>query len=123
MLLCISSLIFLRSQTLGISVFLENVYYTDASSKVIKEVNKYTGGRTVDVNKKQMAKPPVGVKVVHALNQPLEDSNSAFTGFNRTLTLHLYLFLQIIIMVARHCLLIYFPIFFKKVVTLRVETA
>ncbi|XP_023253754.1 pro-epidermal growth factor [Seriola lalandi dorsalis] len=68
----------LRSQSLGISVFLEHLYYSDAASRVIKQVNKYTGGKALDVNIKQMAKPPVDIKVVHALNQPLADSPSSF---------------------------------------------
>uniref|UniRef100_A0A3B4T8X9 Epidermal growth factor n=1 Tax=Seriola dumerili TaxID=41447 RepID=A0A3B4T8X9_SERDU len=67
-----------QSQSLGISVFLEHLYYTDAASRVIKQVNKYTGGKALDVNIKQMAKPPVDIKVVHALNQPLADSPSSF---------------------------------------------
>uniref|UniRef100_A0A8D3CZ80 Epidermal growth factor n=1 Tax=Scophthalmus maximus TaxID=52904 RepID=A0A8D3CZ80_SCOMX len=65
----------LRSQALGITVFLEYLYYTDSSSRVIKQVNKYTGGYSLDVNTKQMAKPPVEIKVVHPLNQPLADSS------------------------------------------------
>ncbi|XP_008277701.1 pro-epidermal growth factor [Stegastes partitus] len=70
----------LRSQSLGISVFLEHLYYTDAASRVIKTVNKYTGGEPLDVNIKQMSKPPVDIKVVHPLNQPMADSSSPFPG-------------------------------------------
>ncbi|XP_041846789.1 pro-epidermal growth factor [Melanotaenia boesemani] len=70
----------LRSQSLGISVFLEHLYYTDAASRVMKRVNKYTGGKPVDVNIRKMAKPPVDIKVVHPLNQPMEDSSSTFPG-------------------------------------------
>ncbi|KAM8909337.1 pro-epidermal growth factor isoform 2-T2 [Spinachia spinachia] len=70
----------LWSQSLGISVFLEHLYYTDASSLAIKEVNKYTGGEPLDVNVKQMAKPPVNIKVVHPLNQPMDDSQSSPPG-------------------------------------------
>ncbi|KAL6117260.1 egf [Pungitius sinensis] len=70
----------LWSQSLGISVFLEHLYYTDASSRVIKQVNKYTGGEPLDVNIKQMAKPPVSIKVVHPLNQPRDDSQSSPPG-------------------------------------------
>uniref|UniRef100_A0A3Q1BPG7 EGF-like domain-containing protein n=1 Tax=Amphiprion ocellaris TaxID=80972 RepID=A0A3Q1BPG7_AMPOC len=58
----------LRPQSLGISVFLERLYYSDAASRVIKTVNKYTGGEPLDVNTKQMSKPPVDIKVVHPLN-------------------------------------------------------
>uniref|UniRef100_A0A8C2X8Q0 Epidermal growth factor n=1 Tax=Cyclopterus lumpus TaxID=8103 RepID=A0A8C2X8Q0_CYCLU len=60
-----------RSQSPGISVFLEHLYYTDAASRVIKQVNKYAGGEPLIVNIKQMAKPPVNIKVVHPLNQPM----------------------------------------------------
>ncbi|XP_071313320.1 pro-epidermal growth factor [Trachinotus anak] len=70
----------LRSQSLGISVFLEHLYYTDAASRVIKQVNKYTGGKPQDVNRKRMAKPPADIKVVHALSQPLADLPSSFPG-------------------------------------------
>ncbi|XP_040904286.1 pro-epidermal growth factor [Toxotes jaculatrix] len=70
----------LRSQILWISIFQEHLYYTDATSRVIKQVNKYTGGEPLDVNIKQMAKSPVDIKVVHPLNQPLADSLSSFPG-------------------------------------------
>ncbi|XP_069557874.1 pro-epidermal growth factor [Brachyistius frenatus] len=70
----------LRSQSLGISVFLERLYFTDAASRVVKQVNKYTGGVPQSVNKKQMAKPPVDIKVVHPLNQPTGDPLSSFPG-------------------------------------------
>ncbi|XP_044061864.1 pro-epidermal growth factor isoform X2 [Siniperca chuatsi] len=70
----------LRSHSLGISVFLENLYYTDAASRVIKQVNKYTGGEPLNVNIKRMAKPPVDIKVIHPLNQPMADSQSSFPG-------------------------------------------
>lgn len=72
--------VFVRSQSLGISVFLEHIYYTDAASRVIKQVNKYTGGEPLDVNIKRMAKPPTDIKVVHPLNQPQADSLSPFPG-------------------------------------------
>uniref|UniRef100_A0A672ZF71 Epidermal growth factor n=1 Tax=Sphaeramia orbicularis TaxID=375764 RepID=A0A672ZF71_9TELE len=64
----------LQSQTLGISIFQKNLYYTDVASSAIKQVNKYNGGEPLDVNKKKMAKPPVGITVVHPLNQPMEDT-------------------------------------------------
>ncbi|XP_031722719.1 pro-epidermal growth factor [Anarrhichthys ocellatus] len=70
----------LWSQSLGISVFLEHLYYTDAASRVIKQVNKYAGGEPLNVNIKQMAKPPVNIKVVHPLNQPMADSQSSLPG-------------------------------------------
>lgn len=69
-----------RSQSLGISVFLEHLYYTDTASHVIKKVNKYTGGEPLNVNIKRMAKIPVDIKVVHVHNQPMEDSQSSFPG-------------------------------------------
>ncbi|KAM4732701.1 pro-epidermal growth factor [Anableps anableps] len=68
----------LQSESLGLSVFLENVYYTDAG--IIKKINKYTGGQPVDVNNKPMVKPPVDIKVVHPLIQPTVDSLSLFPG-------------------------------------------
>uniref|UniRef100_A0A3Q4HI28 Epidermal growth factor n=1 Tax=Neolamprologus brichardi TaxID=32507 RepID=A0A3Q4HI28_NEOBR len=58
------------SHSVGISVFLEHIYYTDSESRVIKQVNKYTGGEPRVVNIKQMSKPPVDIKIVHPLNQP-----------------------------------------------------
>ncbi|KAM6923420.1 pro-epidermal growth factor [Xenentodon cancila] len=72
----------LHSQTLGMSVFLEHLYYTDAASRVIKRLNKYAGGDPVDVNVKQMSKPPVDIKVVHPLSQPTPDPLSLFSGCN-----------------------------------------
>ncbi|XP_017272981.1 pro-epidermal growth factor [Kryptolebias marmoratus] len=69
----------LLSQSLGLSVFVDHVYYTDAVSRVIKQVNKYTGGQPEVVNIKQMAKPPVDIKVVHPLAQPAGDP-SPFPG-------------------------------------------
>ena len=87
-------LFLVRSRVLGISVFLENLYYTDAESRIIKQMNKYTGGNKLDVNTKQMTKPPIEFKVVHPLNQPLADSLSSFPGIHWTLTfthLHFYL--------------------------------
>ena len=79
-------LFLVRSRVLGISVFLENLYYTDAESRIIKQMNKYTGGNKLDVNTKQMTKPPIEFKVVHPLNQPLADSLSSFPGSHWTLT-------------------------------------
>uniref|UniRef100_A0A3Q3MM30 Epidermal growth factor n=1 Tax=Mastacembelus armatus TaxID=205130 RepID=A0A3Q3MM30_9TELE len=59
-----------------------HLYYTNAATRVIKQVNKYTGGKPLDVNKKQMAKTPVAIKVVHPLNQPMADSLSPFPDVN-----------------------------------------
>ncbi|XP_043983171.1 pro-epidermal growth factor isoform X3 [Gambusia affinis] len=70
----------LQSRSLGISVFLENVYYTDAAAGVIRKINKYTGGQLVDVNAKPMVKPPVDIKVVHPIIQPMADTSSLFPG-------------------------------------------
>ncbi|CAN9514614.1 unnamed protein product [Ophioblennius macclurei] len=70
----------LRSESLGLSVFLDYLYYTDAASRVIKQVNKYTGGKARDVNVKQMAKPPVDIRVIHPLAQPTGDSSATFPG-------------------------------------------
>ncbi|XP_068447771.1 pro-epidermal growth factor [Clinocottus analis] len=70
----------LWSPSPGISVFLEHLYYTDAASRVIKQVNKYAGGEPLIVNVKEMAKPPVNIKVVHPLNQPMADSQSSVPG-------------------------------------------
>ncbi|KAM9376182.1 pro-epidermal growth factor [Pholidichthys leucotaenia] len=70
----------LQAHSLGISVFLEHIYYPDAASRVIKQVNKYSGGEPVNVNIKQMAKLPVDIKVVHPFSQPLADPVSPFPG-------------------------------------------
>ena len=70
------------SQLLGISVFLEHLYYSDAASRVIKQINKYTGGEPVDVNLKKMSKSPVEIKVVHPLSQPTVDPLSPFPGYS-----------------------------------------
>ncbi|XP_071391277.1 pro-epidermal growth factor [Centroberyx affinis] len=70
----------LRSQSLGISVFLEHFYYTDVASQTIKQVNKYTGGEPVNVNTKRMTKPPIDIRVVHPLNQPIADAVSPIPG-------------------------------------------
>uniref|UniRef100_A0A667ZPV4 Epidermal growth factor n=1 Tax=Myripristis murdjan TaxID=586833 RepID=A0A667ZPV4_9TELE len=72
----------LRSQSLGISVFLEHLYYTDGVSRAIKQVNKYTSGEPVNVNTKRMTKPPVDIRVVHPLNQPLADPVSPLPDVN-----------------------------------------
>uniref|UniRef100_A0A671YI11 Epidermal growth factor n=1 Tax=Sparus aurata TaxID=8175 RepID=A0A671YI11_SPAAU len=68
------------SQSLGMSVFLEHLFYTDAASRVIKQVNKHSGGELKIVNVKPMAKPPLEIKVVHPLNQPMTDSQPASPG-------------------------------------------
>ncbi|XP_029958792.1 pro-epidermal growth factor [Salarias fasciatus] len=70
----------LRSESLGLSVFLDYLYYTDAASRVIKQVNKYTGGKARDVSIKQMAKPPVGIRVIHPRSQPADDPPAAPPG-------------------------------------------
>ncbi|XP_035983444.1 pro-epidermal growth factor isoform X3 [Fundulus heteroclitus] len=72
----------LQTQSLGMSVFLENIYYTDAATRTIKKINKYTGGEPVDVNPKAMVKAPVDVKVVHPLIQPTADASASFPGCN-----------------------------------------
>ena len=71
---------FHRSQSLGIAVFLQNLYYTDAASRVIKKINKSTGGEAVNVNLKPMAKAPIDIKVVHFLSQPMADTPSSIPG-------------------------------------------
>ncbi|KAM4621919.1 pro-epidermal growth factor [Polymixia lowei] len=73
----------LRSQSLGISVFQEYVYYTDVASQAIKQVNKYTGGEPVNVNRKRMTKPPIDIRVVHPINQPTEDSLPSLPGCDK----------------------------------------
>ncbi|CAB1325526.1 unnamed protein product, partial [Coregonus sp. 'balchen'] len=60
------------------SVFLEHVYYTDMTSRTIWQVNKYSGGEAENINLKRMTHPPTAVKVVHPLNQPIEDSMPVF---------------------------------------------
>ncbi|XP_035525395.1 pro-epidermal growth factor [Morone saxatilis] len=70
----------LQAQSLGISVFQEHLYYNDAASRVIRQVNKHTGGESLSVNIKPMAKPAVDIKVVHPLTQPMADSQSSFPG-------------------------------------------
>ncbi|XP_078810027.1 pro-epidermal growth factor isoform X3 [Oryzias latipes] len=60
----------LQSPSFAMSLFLEHLYYTDARSHVVKRLNKYTGGKPLDVNIKPMTKAPVALKVVHPLNQP-----------------------------------------------------
>lgn len=59
---------------------MQNIYYTDETFRVIKQVNKYTGGEALNVSLKSMAKPPVDIKVVHHLNQPMADAS--FPGYN-----------------------------------------
>ncbi|XP_034036848.1 pro-epidermal growth factor [Thalassophryne amazonica] len=70
----------LRSESLAVSVFLDQLYYTDTTSRAVKQVNKYMGGEPKNVNLKQLAKPPVGIMVVHLLNQPTAESLSPFSG-------------------------------------------
>ncbi|XP_056152686.1 pro-epidermal growth factor [Lampris incognitus] len=64
----------LAPRSAGISLFQEHLYYTDAASRAIRRVNKYTGGEPVNINMKRMAKPPFDIRVVHPINQPIEDS-------------------------------------------------
>uniref|UniRef100_A0AAZ3SP07 EGF-like domain-containing protein n=1 Tax=Oncorhynchus tshawytscha TaxID=74940 RepID=A0AAZ3SP07_ONCTS len=66
--------------SLGMSVFLEQVFYTDMSSRTIRQVNKYSGVEAENINLKRMTHPPTAVKVVHPLNQPIEDSMPVFPG-------------------------------------------
>lgn len=117
-----------RSQSLGISVFLEHLYYTDDASRVIKRVNKYTGGKPLDVNVKRMGKPPTDIKVVHALNQPLADSPSSFPGCSSTVTIELLFsltpeFITYFDMINWNNNVVVMNLFYvKQIVTNRVET-
>ena len=61
---------------------MEQVYYTDAASRAIRQVNKYTGGAAKKINLKRMAHPPIDVKVVHPLNQPIEDPVAVSPGYD-----------------------------------------
>ncbi|XP_037117656.1 pro-epidermal growth factor isoform X1 [Syngnathus acus] len=70
----------LQSDSLRITLFYKHVYYTDAASRAIKRVNKYTGGEGFHVNLKQMAKVPVDIKVVHPDKQPTADTPSLLQG-------------------------------------------
>uniref|UniRef100_A0A8C5HL45 Epidermal growth factor n=1 Tax=Gouania willdenowi TaxID=441366 RepID=A0A8C5HL45_GOUWI len=65
-----------QREILGLTVFMEYIYYTNAAAHDIKQVSKYTGGDPRDVNSKQLAKPPDDIKVVHSLNQPMADAPS-----------------------------------------------
>uniref|UniRef100_A0A4W5JGK8 Epidermal growth factor n=1 Tax=Hucho hucho TaxID=62062 RepID=A0A4W5JGK8_9TELE len=67
-----------QSQSLGMSVFLEQVYYTDMRSRTIRQVNKYSGGEAENISLKRMTHPPTAVKVVHPLSQPVEDPMPVF---------------------------------------------
>uniref|UniRef100_A0A8C7WAN4 Epidermal growth factor n=1 Tax=Oncorhynchus mykiss TaxID=8022 RepID=A0A8C7WAN4_ONCMY len=49
-------------------------------SRTIRQVNKYAGGEAENINLKRMTHPPTAVKVVHPLNQPIEDSMPVFPG-------------------------------------------
>ncbi|XP_019901200.2 pro-epidermal growth factor isoform X2 [Esox lucius] len=64
--------------SVGISVFLEHIYYNDERTRTIRQVNKYSGGDAKSVNPKRMAHPPMHIKVVHPLNQPAKDSTPVF---------------------------------------------
>ncbi|XP_077434714.1 pro-epidermal growth factor [Vanacampus margaritifer] len=70
----------LQSDSLGIALFHKHLYYTNAASRAIKRVDKYTGGEDLDVNLKQMAKVPVDIKVIHPDKQPMADSPSPLPG-------------------------------------------
>uniref|UniRef100_A0A3Q2YUJ3 Epidermal growth factor n=1 Tax=Hippocampus comes TaxID=109280 RepID=A0A3Q2YUJ3_HIPCM len=72
----------LQSDLLGIALFHKHIYYTDAASRAIKRINKYTGGEDLEVTLKQMAKVPVDIKVVHPDKQPMADSPSPGTCVN-----------------------------------------
>ncbi|XP_033829603.2 pro-epidermal growth factor [Periophthalmus magnuspinnatus] len=70
----------LRSFSLGIAIFKNNLYYNDFESHGIKRVNKY-GGDYQKVNRKALAKPPVDIKVVQ--KQPTEDSILQFSSCDK----------------------------------------
>uniref|UniRef100_A0A9J7ZU65 Epidermal growth factor n=1 Tax=Cyprinus carpio carpio TaxID=630221 RepID=A0A9J7ZU65_CYPCA len=71
--------VFNQPQSLRMTIFLDYVYLTDSKSKRITRVNKYTGGRGENVNSKRMPHPPADVKVVHPINQPVEEIPTPFT--------------------------------------------
>ncbi|XP_036406633.1 pro-epidermal growth factor [Megalops cyprinoides] len=65
-----------QSQPLGMSVFLEYVYYTDMKTRTIKSVDKYTGDQLATIIPKHPLQPPANIKVVHPLQQPVLEAPS-----------------------------------------------
>ncbi|CAL8330042.1 unnamed protein product [Gadus morhua 'NCC'] len=61
----------LRSSSVCLSVFLDEVFYSDSASHSIQRINKYSGVPLTDVNLQPMSRAPVGLRVVHPLNQPI----------------------------------------------------
>uniref|UniRef100_A0A8C6TG68 Epidermal growth factor n=1 Tax=Neogobius melanostomus TaxID=47308 RepID=A0A8C6TG68_9GOBI len=69
----------LCSFSLGISIFRNTLFYNDYESHDVKSIQKY-GGEYHTINKKPLAKPPVDIKVVHLLNQPLANTTFVCTA-------------------------------------------
>ncbi|KAJ3587378.1 hypothetical protein NHX12_010976 [Muraenolepis orangiensis] len=59
----------LRSPSVWLSVFLDEVFFTESHS--IKRINKYGAGEATDVNAEPLSRAAVGLRVVHPLNQPV----------------------------------------------------
>ncbi|XP_074131523.1 pro-epidermal growth factor isoform X3 [Sminthopsis crassicaudata] len=54
----------------GMSLFVENMYYSEWNTSAIWSVNKHTGQKMVKISLKPSFLPPTEIKVVHQLLQP-----------------------------------------------------
>ncbi|XP_029451977.1 pro-epidermal growth factor isoform X2 [Rhinatrema bivittatum] len=57
-------------RVIGLSLFADNVYYSEWKTGTIRRVNKYTGEEIVKMTLTTSQSPPAEVKVVHPLKQP-----------------------------------------------------
>ncbi|XP_074084812.1 pro-epidermal growth factor isoform X2 [Macrotis lagotis] len=61
---------FIRYHYFGMSLFLEDMYYSEWNTSSIWRVNKHTGEKIVKISLKPSFLPPNEIKVVHQLLQP-----------------------------------------------------
>ncbi|KAI5624942.1 pro-epidermal growth factor isoform X2, partial [Silurus asotus] len=66
----------LRTKSPKMSLFSDYVYLTDSESQSVLRVNRHTGEPAEML---KMPSVPVDVKVIHPMNQPVEESRAVFT--------------------------------------------
>lgn len=86
---------------------MSNLYYNDFASHAIKQVSKY-GGEARIVNKKRLAKPPVDIKVVHSLKQPISESSPPLPGTTLTFLQSMKLCMKTLVLCLNYCMSVMF---------------
>lgn len=61
------------------TLFSNYVFMTDSVSQSVIRVNRHTGEPPEKVNPRKMPSVPVDLKVIHPMNQPVEETRAAFT--------------------------------------------